>query len=383
MSEGRVDISLMESPGVFIQELRDALSIDVLISDLVGINVASELVSDHGNLSGLADDDHLQYFNQARGDARYERSLGNPTADDYTLYSKANGTRYWAAPAAGGGGTGVEYHNLLLGIQGGATDEYYHFSQALYDAFEYVGGASPYLRVKLPIACDQNIVAYADTGWLPPDIWESMPYASASVRGGIQFTGASPAVKYLREDGAWEVPAGDGGGTEMVYPGSGIARSTGSGWAASLVDNSANWNEAYTWVAANGANANTAFGWGNHALAGYLTAINASMVSAVLDADLNAIAALTGTSGFLKKTAANTWNLDTATYLTAISKAMVEGVLTGSITSHSHPSVNTGNFSISEESGKLVVKNGATIIASITAAGLMTAADDIVAFGTP
>jgi len=67
MSEGRVDISLMESPGVFIQELRDALSIDVLISDLVGINVASELVSDHGNLSGLADDDHLQYFNQARG----------------------------------------------------------------------------------------------------------------------------------------------------------------------------------------------------------------------------------------------------------------------------------------------------------------------------
>jgi hypothetical protein len=35
------------------------------------------------------------------------------------------------------------------------------------------------------------------------------------------------------------------------------------------------------------------------------------------DADLGAIAALSGTSGFLKKTAANTWSLDTNTYLTS------------------------------------------------------------------
>ena len=34
------------------------------------------------------------------------------------------------------------------------------------------------------------------------------------------------------------------------------------------------------------------------------------------DADLTAIAALTGTSGFLKKTATDTWTLDTSTYLT-------------------------------------------------------------------
>ena len=36
-----------------------------------------------------------------------------------------------------------------------------------------------------------------------------------------------------------------------------------------------------------------------------------------LDGDLTAIAALAGTSGFLKKTAANTYVLDTSTYLTA------------------------------------------------------------------
>ena len=33
-----------------------------------------------------------------------------------------------------------------------------------------------------------------------------------------------------------------------------------------------------------------------------------------LDADLSAIGALAGTSGFLKKTAVNTWTLDTSTY---------------------------------------------------------------------
>ena len=41
-----------------------------------------------------------------------------------------------------------------------------------------------------------------------------------------------------------------------------------------------------------------------------------------LDADLTSIAGLTGTSGLLKKTAANTWSLDTSTYLTAESDTL-------------------------------------------------------------
>jgi energy-converting hydrogenase Eha subunit C len=39
------------------------------------------------------------------------------------------------------------------------------------------------------------------------------------------------------------------------------------------------------------------------------------------DADLTAIAGLAGTSGLLKKTAANTWSLDTNTYLTSFTEA--------------------------------------------------------------
>jgi type IV secretory pathway TrbF-like protein len=49
-----------------------------------------------------------------------------------------------------------------------------------------------------------------------------------------------------------------------------------------------------------------------------------------LDADLTAIAALVGTSGFLKKTAANTWSLDTSTYLTANQSITISGDVTGS-----------------------------------------------------
>jgi hypothetical protein len=47
----------------------------------------------------------------------------------------------------------------------------------------------------------------------------------------------------------------DTGVISMTYPASGIALSTGSAWGTSIVNNSANWN--------------TAYGWGNHASAGY------------------------------------------------------------------------------------------------------------------
>lgn len=49
-----------------------------------------------------------------------------------------------------------------------------------------------------------------------------------------------------------------------------------------------------------------------------------------LDADLTAIAALSGTSGFLKKTAANTWSLDTSVYLTGNQNITISGDASGS-----------------------------------------------------
>jgi hypothetical protein len=57
----------------------------------------------------------------------------------------------------------------------------------------------------------------------------------------------------LSADRSWTV-------SPMVYPSAGIPMSTGSAWGTSITDNSVNWDIAY--------------GWGNHALAGYLTSAN-------------------------------------------------------------------------------------------------------------
>ena len=65
----------------------------------------------------------------------------------------------------------------------------------------------------------------------------------------------TPSAGYLRYNGTkyvWDTPS-----FNMIYPSAGIAVSTGSAWGTSIVNNSTNWN--------------TAYGWGNHASAGYLT----------------------------------------------------------------------------------------------------------------
>lgn len=65
-------------------------------------------------------------------------------------------------------------------------------------------------------------------------------------------------------------------------------------------------------------------------LTGTITSHDHSGVYQPVDADLTAIAALTGTTGFLKKTASNTWTLDTNTYLTSETDPVV-GAITGII----------------------------------------------------
>ncbi len=66
------------------------------------------------------------------------------------------------------------------------------------------------------------------------------------------------------------------------------------------------------------------------ALTPYLTSAAASSTYQPLDTDLTAIAGLAGTTGVLRKTAANTWALDTATYLTGNQSITVSGDAAGS-----------------------------------------------------
>lgn len=62
---------------------------------------------------------------------------------------------------------------------------------------------------------------------------------------------------------------------------------------------------------------------------GYLKSATASTTYQPLDGDLTAIAGLTGTSGFLRKTAADTYTLDTNTYLTGNQSISLSGDATG------------------------------------------------------
>ena len=77
-------------------------------------------------------------------------------------------------------------------------------------------------------------------------------------------------------------------------------------------------------------------------LASYLTISSASSTYQPLDGDLTSIAGLAGTSGLLRKTAANTFTLDTASYLTGNQTITLSGVVTGSGTTAITTSIANG-----------------------------------------
>lgn len=65
------------------------------------------------------------------------------------------------------------------------------------------------------------------------------------------------------------------------------------------------------------------------------------------DADLDAIAALTGTSGLLKKTAANTWSLDTTSYGTGTVTSVAATVPTSILSVSGSPITTSGTLALS------------------------------------
>jgi hypothetical protein len=162
----------------------------------------------------------------------------------HTNYNTAYG---WGNHASAGYAAGSHNHDGVYAPTAHIHDDRYFTETEINAWFELTGEApNQYLRVKLPIGCDYEIQAFSDSGQLPPGIWESLPVASASVLGCIKV-GSGLSIT----DGILSVSSGGG----MVYPGAGIALSTGSAWGTPITNNSANWN--------------TAYGWGNHASAGY------------------------------------------------------------------------------------------------------------------
>jgi hypothetical protein len=107
---------------------------------------------------------------------------------------------------------------------------------------------------------------------------------------------------------------------------------------------------ATTYAGGNVSNWNTAYGWGNHASAGYVASGGALG---------------TPSSGNLANCTFPTLNQNT----------------TG--TAASTPKLLSTNFTIEESGGKLLFKYGATTIASMSSTGVITSATNIVSNGTP
>jgi hypothetical protein len=100
--------------------------------------------------------------------------------------------------------------------------------------------------------------------WRGDKTWQTLPIYTLSGLGGVPTsrTLTINGTSYdLSADRSWSI-------TSMIYPSAGIAVSTGTAWGTSITDNSTNWN--------------TAYGWGNHASAGYLTTATAASTYASL-----------------------------------------------------------------------------------------------------
>jgi len=255
-------------------------------------------------------------------------------------------------------------------------DRYY--TETEQDArIELVGTApNQYLRAKFPFACDHEIMAFADTGWLPPSIWDSLPIATTSVLGGI-IVGANLTIDV---NGVLNASVAGGAGTWGSIGGTladqtdlvtalGLKSPTTHDHAASyepLISKSTGYLR-YTGAAWEFKN--EAYSITSH-VHSYLP-LSGGSISGQLTSTVAA-----GTAPFVLTSNALNINLN-ADLLDGQHGAYF------AIAGHTHAALHMANFTIEQASGRVVIKYGSTVIASISSAGYLKAADEIEAFVTP
>jgi len=232
-------------------------------------------------------------------------------------------------------------------------------------------GTSPnqYIRCKYPFAGDYDIQAWSDSGWLPPTIWESMPLATTSSVGGIML--GIGVTKFLREDGTWQniPPSGITAESDPVFVAHAAYGVTST--------NISNWNTSYSWGNHSGLYSEIGH---NHSGTYFTSSESVALTNKTINATNNIITDTSIAVGDILKS--------NGTKFVKLGRGSALQVLrvnsSGTDLEYSTPDTfRTSNFTIVQESGKLVIKYGATVILSITSSGLITAANDVVAFGTP
>lgn len=262
----------------------------------------------------------------------YEPVLGNPSVDGYVLSSTTGGVRSWVAQGGEGGGmtypaAGIALSTGSAWVSPSITNNSANWNTAYgwgnHASAGYLTSQTSHADVVVDgdftgqgimlrgaTAGSYSILGDNSANWNTAYSWgnhAAAGYASltapsfvtgittpAITLGAVTISATGTELNFVDgvtssiqtqlggKEPALGNPASDGyvlssttGGTRswvapslgMVYPGAGIALSTGSAWGTSITNNSANWN--------------TAYGWGNHASAGYAPLNNPSFTTGI------------------------------------------------------------------------------------------------------
>jgi len=196
----------------------------------VTITIPPSGTSDHGMLTGLADDDHPQYLNTARGDARYYTETevnallaaihgipaGGATGQVLTKIDSTNYNANWQTPATGG----VTDHGLLTGL---ADDDHpQYLNQARGDARYYTEAEVNALIAAVPNYWTLTSSNITNNNAGNVGIGAAPGAFKLSVTGTFNATGATTLGNSLGVTGSVTLNALAGTGNRMV-----IASATG------------------------------------------------------------------------------------------------------------------------------------------------------------
>jgi len=176
---------------------------DTLVVDYAVISgVQAYLAQDHGGLSGLADDDHPQYHNNTRGDARYytQDQLDNNVLNTL-YYTKTELNNYFVSS-----GTFTEAGQLIVGS--GYAD--YELLNVGTDGQYLIADSTAPLNIKWGDGPSSEIYHQAvftvsganlsDTGVQPLRIYLYLPAGGGTLKEIMARVATAPASSSLRVD---------------------------------------------------------------------------------------------------------------------------------------------------------------------------------------